>query len=81
MAWCGGAHTVIPAIQEAEAGGLWFRVSPGKVSTETLAEKQTRSKMTGDVAQVHLLSKWEALSSNSPAPKNSHYHCHFTKAV
>jgi hypothetical protein len=42
---------VIAATLEVEVGGSWSKASLGKVS-ETLFEKQTKSKRAGGVSQV-----------------------------
>jgi hypothetical protein len=56
---------VIPSVQETEVGGLQSKaILPGQ-KYNTLSEKQTKSKRTGDVVQVvdYLPSKHEAQSS------------------
>jgi hypothetical protein len=66
--------SVIPATEGKERGKrIWFEVSLGKVIChKTLSEKETKSRVTGGVAQgmQYLPSQLEAFSSiTSPTAK------------
>jgi hypothetical protein len=63
--------SVILTTWEVEAGGLWFKASPGNVS-KNLSQKQKKNKRAGDMDQVVelLLIKREALGSIPSTSKN-----------